>query len=143
MPDEVFVHQLGGGPDAMLGDAHKPTWLSFASTVSLESLWQWLRPATTHVRVVEALPSRRQHLQADRDGRPRVTEHAAFVRWDRPQARGERGGRGTAATDWWYARAYPGSGDAMDAAAAAVVPWVRARADRLGAAPGTSCATST
>ncbi|MGN6611496.1 MAG: hypothetical protein ACTHLJ_06950 [Angustibacter sp.] len=86
MPDEVFVHQLGGGPDAMLGDAHKPTWLSFASTVSLESFWQWLRPGTTHVRVVEALPSRRQHLQVDRDGRPRVTEHAAFMRWDRPQA---------------------------------------------------------
>lgn len=36
------------------------------------------------------------------------------------------------ATDWWYARAYPGSGDAMDAAAAAVVPWVRERAHRLG-----------
>lgn len=85
MPDEVFVHQLGGGPGAMLGDAHKPTWLSFASTVSLESFWQWLRPSTTHVRVVEALPSRRQHLQVDADGRPRVTEHAAFVRWDRPQ----------------------------------------------------------
>lgn len=86
IPDEVFVHQLGGGPDAMLGDAHKPTWLSFASTVSLESFWQWLRPGTTHVRVVEALPSRRQHLQVDRAGRPRVTEHAVFVRWDRPQA---------------------------------------------------------
>lgn len=85
MPDEVFVHQLGGGPDAMLGDAHKPTWLSFASTVSLESFWQWLRPGTTHVRVVEALPSRREHRQRDRDGRARVTEHAAFVRWDRPQ----------------------------------------------------------
>ncbi|HEX3005223.1 MAG TPA: hypothetical protein VHO27_13505 [Angustibacter sp.] len=84
MPDEVFVHQLGGGADAMLGDAHKPTWVSFASTVSLEAFWQWLRPGTTHVRVVEALPSRRQHLQVDRDGRPRVTEHAAFVRWGRP-----------------------------------------------------------
>ncbi|MGN6611495.1 MAG: thiopeptide-type bacteriocin biosynthesis protein [Angustibacter sp.] len=35
-------------------------------------------------------------------------------------------------TDWWYARAYPGSGDAMDAAAAAVVPWVRERVHRLG-----------
>jgi hypothetical protein len=85
IPDEVFVHQLGGGPDALLGDAHKPTWLSFASTVSLESFWQWLRPSTTHVRVVEALPSRRQHRQRDRDGSPRVTEHAAFVRWCRPE----------------------------------------------------------
>lgn len=37
------------------------------------------------------------------------------------------------AEDWWYLRAYPGSGDAMDAAAAVVVPWVKARADRIGA----------
>ncbi|KQX63621.1 hypothetical protein ASD06_10830 [Angustibacter sp. Root456] len=36
-------------------------------------------------------------------------------------------------SDWWYARAYPGSGDAMDSAAATVVPWVRDRAHRLGA----------
>lgn len=36
------------------------------------------------------------------------------------------------ATDWWYARAYPGSGAAMDAAAVVVVPWVKARADRSG-----------
>lgn len=40
--------------------------------------------------------------------------------------------RGEVATEWWYARAYPGSGEAMDAAAAAVVPWVRERAHRFG-----------
>ena len=36
-------------------------------------------------------------------------------------------------SDWWFVRAYPGSSRAMDDAVAATVPWLRARAEEIGA----------
>lgn len=85
MPDEVFVHRLSSGMGALVGD-HKPTWLAFGSALSASALWQWLDDGTTHLRLVEALPSTSQHPQRAGDGRRHVTEHAAFLRWDRPGA---------------------------------------------------------
>ncbi|RCG30548.1 hypothetical protein DQ384_14675 [Sphaerisporangium album] len=80
MPEEVFVHQLGGMGFGGTGD-RKPMWVSLASPLSAGVLAQWLSPATTHVRMVEALPERHLQPQLDAQGRRRVTEHAALLYW--------------------------------------------------------------
>ncbi|MFD4532207.1 hypothetical protein ACFWNL_16955 [Kitasatospora sp. NPDC058397] len=80
MPEEVFVHQLGGPGFSLAGD-RKPMWVSLAAPLSVGVLWRWLSPATGHVRIVEALPQRHLHPQRDALGRPRVTEHAALLHW--------------------------------------------------------------
>ncbi|WP_214326802.1 lantibiotic dehydratase family protein [Nonomuraea sediminis] len=82
LPEEVFVHQLGGASMGMAGE-RKPLWVSLASPLSIGMLHQWLRPGTTHVRIVEALPERHLHPQLDREGRRRAVEYAVLVRWPR------------------------------------------------------------
>ncbi|MEV6978353.1 lantibiotic dehydratase [Kitasatospora sp. NPDC093806] len=79
IPQEVFVHQLGGS-FAVTHD-RKPMWVSLASPLSVAVLRQWLSPSTRHVRMVEALPARAAHPQRDHRGRARVTEHAALLSW--------------------------------------------------------------
>ncbi|WP_447644597.1 hypothetical protein [Nocardioides zeae] len=83
MPEEVFVHQLGGWGTPM-GGTRKPIWTSFASATALRVLQQTLAPETRHLRVVEALPARSEHAQRDAEGRPVVAEHAALLHWAVP-----------------------------------------------------------
>ncbi|WP_329102279.1 hypothetical protein [Streptomyces sp. NBC_01439] len=82
IPEEVFVHQLGGAGSApgMTAD-RKPMWVSLASPLSVGVLHHWLSPQTSHLRLVEALPGRALHAQRDALGRPRVTEHVALLAW--------------------------------------------------------------
>uniref|UniRef100_A0AAU3GW80 Lantibiotic dehydratase N-terminal domain-containing protein n=1 Tax=Streptomyces sp. NBC_01401 TaxID=2903854 RepID=A0AAU3GW80_9ACTN len=82
IPEEIFVHQLGG-PGAGLGMSadRKPMWVSLASPLSVGVLHQWLSPDTGHLRLVEALPERSAHPQYDALGRTRVTEHVALLSW--------------------------------------------------------------
>ncbi|WP_327583814.1 hypothetical protein OHA25_49645 [Nonomuraea sp. NBC_00507] len=82
MPEEVFVHQLGATTMRMGGE-RKPLWVSLSSPLSLDTLAQWLRPETGHVRIVEALPERHLHPQRDAAGRRRATEHAVLLHWPR------------------------------------------------------------
>lgn len=82
IPEEVFVHQLGGAGNALGMTAdRKPMWVSLASPLSVEVLHHWLSPQTSHLRLVEALPERSLHAQRDALGRPRVTEHVALLAW--------------------------------------------------------------
>ncbi|MFI0978259.1 hypothetical protein ACH4SP_14845 [Streptomyces sp. NPDC021093] len=82
IPEEVFVHQLGGAGNALGMTAdRKPMWVSLASPLSVEVLHHWLSPQTSHLRLVEALPERSLHAQRDTLGRPRVTEHVALLAW--------------------------------------------------------------
>ncbi|MFD9572202.1 hypothetical protein ACFWBI_20395 [Streptomyces sp. NPDC059982] len=82
IPEEVFVHQLGGAGTAMgMAADRKPLWVSLASPLSVGVLHQWLSPETSHLRLVEALPERSLHPLRDALGRPRVTEHVALLAW--------------------------------------------------------------
>jgi hypothetical protein len=80
LPEEVFVHQLGGAGYFSTID-RKPLWVSLASPLSATVLAQWLDADTSHVRMVEALPGRDRYPQMDEHGRRRVTEHAALLIW--------------------------------------------------------------
>ncbi|MFF7727394.1 hypothetical protein [Streptomyces sp. NPDC008001] len=82
IPEEVFVHQLGGAGSAfgMTAD-RKPMWVSLASPLSVGVLHHWLSPRTSHLRLVEALPGRSLHAQRDALGRPRAAEHVALLAW--------------------------------------------------------------
>jgi len=80
MPEEVFVHQLGGGDFFTAGD-RKPLWVSLASPTSAQVLEGWLAAGVKHVRITEALPARHAHPQLDGDRRRRATEHAAMLIW--------------------------------------------------------------
>ncbi|GII62080.1 hypothetical protein Skr01_21650 [Sphaerisporangium krabiense] len=80
MPEEVFVHQVGG--QGFYSAAHrKPLWASWVSPTSGAVLAGWLDAATTHVRITEALPDRRMQPQRDDQGRRRASEHAAVLVW--------------------------------------------------------------
>ncbi|MFE4368013.1 hypothetical protein ACFRMN_07165 [Streptomyces sp. NPDC056835] len=82
IPEEVFVHQLGGAGAAMgMSADRKPMWVSLASPLSVGVLHHWLSPETSHLRLVEALPDRSLHPQRDALGRPRVVEHVALLAW--------------------------------------------------------------
>ncbi|HET6858724.1 MAG TPA: hypothetical protein VFH94_16745 [Streptomyces sp.] len=82
MPEELFVHQLGGAGSATgMSADRKPMWVSLASPLSVGVLHHWLSPETTHLRLVEALPDRSLHPQRDALGRPRVVEHVALLAW--------------------------------------------------------------
>lgn len=82
LPEEVFVHQLGGAGTAMgMAADRKPMWVSLASPLSVGVLHQWLSPETGHLRLVEVLPDRSLNPQRDALGRPRVTEHVALLAW--------------------------------------------------------------
>ncbi|WP_331452441.1 hypothetical protein [Streptomyces sp. SS162] len=82
IPEEVFVHQLGGAGNSMgMSADRKPMWVSLASPLSVGVLHQWLNAETSHLRLVEALPDRSKHPQHDALGRARVTEHAALLAW--------------------------------------------------------------
>ncbi|GAA3389015.1 hypothetical protein [Cryptosporangium minutisporangium] len=83
LPSEVFVHQLGSVGFAMSG-VRKPLWVALDSPTALTVFRNWLHPDTRHLRVVEALPGRDGRYATDRDGRPRVTEHALLMAWPRP-----------------------------------------------------------
>ena len=83
MPEEVFVAQLGGLGSPM-GGSRKPIWASLASPLSLRVLRQSLSAGASHLRVVEALPTRAAYPQRDRDGLPVVTEHCALLHWAKP-----------------------------------------------------------
>ncbi len=82
MPEEVFVHQLGGF-GALMGGTRKPLWLSWASPTSIRVMLAQLDKATTHLRVVESLPTREEYPQTDRDHRSVATEHVALLTWPR------------------------------------------------------------
>ncbi|MFE3019695.1 lantibiotic dehydratase [Streptomyces sp. NPDC059256] len=82
IPEEVFVHQLGGAGGALgMSADRKPMWVSLASPLSVGVLHHWLSPQTSHLRLVEVLPERSLHSQRDALGRPRVTEHVALLAW--------------------------------------------------------------
>ncbi|MBT2406297.1 MULTISPECIES: lantibiotic dehydratase family protein [unclassified Streptomyces] len=82
IPEEVFVHQLGGAGNALgMSADRKPMWVSLASPLSVGVLQHWLSPQTSHLRLVEALPGRSLHAQRDALGRTRVTEHVALLAW--------------------------------------------------------------
>ncbi|MEZ5094791.1 MAG: hypothetical protein R2731_00805 [Nocardioides sp.] len=91
MPEEVFIHQLGGFGAPMTG-LRKPTWTSWSSPTCLRVALGTLAPQTAHVRVVEALPASTGHVQRDPDGRPRATEHCQLLAWPRPPCDPARGG---------------------------------------------------
>lgn len=80
MPEEVFVHHLGGGDFFTAGD-RKPLWVSLASPTSAQVLEGWLAPGVEYVRITEALPARNAHPQLDAERRRRATEHAAMLIW--------------------------------------------------------------
>ncbi len=81
--EEIFVHQLAGLRPKM-GTQHKPLWVSLASAISVRVMHQVLEADTQHVRIVEALPGRDQHLQRDDLGRRTATEHVTLMHWSKP-----------------------------------------------------------
>lgn len=81
--EEIFVHQLAGFRPKM-GTQHKPLWVSLASTTSVRVMHQVLEADTQHVRIVEALPERDQHLQRDDQGHRTAAEHITLMHWPTP-----------------------------------------------------------
>jgi hypothetical protein len=84
LPEEVF---LTLEQERSLDDltAHKPAWLSFRSPHSvLASAGTARLDQVQAVRLTEALPAAGGHWLTNAADGHRATEHASFLRWDRP-----------------------------------------------------------
>lgn len=77
MPAELFVRVERRSQD--FGPNPKPLWLHTASPPALAKVARSVTADVSSVLVVEALPARGQHWLRDRDGDPRVAEHAVLV----------------------------------------------------------------
>jgi hypothetical protein len=78
LPGEVFASQLVRGPAGVVKE--KPQWVGFEHPHSIWAALHQIRPDTTTVELVEALPGRGRHPMTGPDGRPVATEFVGLVR---------------------------------------------------------------
>ncbi|MGV8973582.1 MAG: hypothetical protein ACOH10_14770 [Rhodoglobus sp.] len=82
IPEEVYAFQATTGATRG-GDTRKPLWVNLSSVDAIRMLGSWISPDATHLRLVEALPTRSQYQVRDDQGRKFVSEEVALLRWSR------------------------------------------------------------